>query len=174
MALSLFNNMELCGRGMKIARPAGYVEPAQPLAGLLPMSSAPGMVGGGLPAPPPQPPMVGVPSQTSVSPPEPTSKSLPSYTLCLHNLMSEAVLNDDSEFQDYVADIREECESFGKIAAFVIPRKGDLQGRSEDDVGKVFVKFESIVAASKAHDSLDKRDFDGNTVKAEYLPAGSM
>ena len=33
MALGLFNNMELCGREMRLARPSGYVAPANPPCG---------------------------------------------------------------------------------------------------------------------------------------------
>ena len=42
------------------------------------------------------------------------------------------------------------------------------------DVGYCFVKYDDIIAAAKAQEALHGRDFDGNSVVAEFLPAGSL
>ena len=72
-------------------------------------------------------------------------------------------------------DIKGECESFGKVVAFIIPNaNADLHSKPDSDSGVVFVRFEMITAAAKAYESLNGRDFDGNTVKASFIPAGSI
>uniref|UniRef100_A0A7S3B533 RRM domain-containing protein n=1 Tax=Haptolina ericina TaxID=156174 RepID=A0A7S3B533_9EUKA len=176
-----------------MARPSGYVAPANPPG--LPIPALGGIVPPGAPPPPPPPPgpnggmglqplgmglqplnnlgpAPGAP-QPVVAPPAPPTV-MPTSTLRLENLMTEAMLADDTEFKECVDDIKEECESYGKVAIFMIPRIGELQGRPESDAGVCFVKYEMITAAAKAYESLNGRDFDGNIVKATYLPAGSI
>lgn len=92
----------------------------------------------------------------------------------LENLFTEAILADETEFKECVDDIKAECESFGSISNFFIPRKDDLQNRPESDVGVCFVRYEMITSAAKAYEAINGRDFDGNTVKCTFLPAGSI
>ena len=40
--------------------------------------------------------------------------------------------------------------------------------------GICFVKFEQLSAAAKARESLDKRQFDGNTVRATFVSEADM
>ena len=157
-ALSLFNTMELCGRPMQVARPTGYVPteqsgvPPQPM--LMPGQAlgALAAAGGGAAPPPPPPP--------------PTATRL----LRLENLMGADALADDAEYAECVEDIRGECERFGAIESFRIPRMQDLQGHTEADVGKCFVLYQEVKAASAAYEQLNGRDFDGNKVQAVFLP----
>ena len=72
--------------------------------------------------------------------------------------------------QECVDDIRGECEQFGPVVMLVIPTKDDLQGFSMVDAGKCFVRYEQVTSAIKAYDALNGRSFDGNTVRATFLP----
>jgi len=151
-ALSLFNTMELCGRPMQVARPSGYAPPAGSAA---PPGQLPVPLGATPPVPPPPPP-----------PPQPP----PTRHLRLENLLTEAVMNDEAELRECLEDIRNECERFGPVASFVVPRQDELHGHPQDDVGKCFVRYESVASAASAQRELHGRDFDGNTVKATFLP----
>jgi len=150
-ALSLFNTMELCGRPMQVARPSGYV-PAGGAA--MPPGQPPAPLGLVPPVPPPPPP------------PQPP----PTRHLRLENLLTEAVMNDETELRECLEDIRNECERFGPVTSFVVPRPDDLHGHPQEDVGKCFVRYESATSAVSAQRELHGRDFDGNTVKALFLP----
>jgi len=156
-ALSLFHGMELCGRAMSVARPTGYV-PSTEAAGLPGMPGVPGvpgvtaMPGAGISAVPPAPP------------------AATTRVVRLDNLLTEDMITDDAEFKECFEDIRGECERFGSLTSFVIPRKQDLGGYMETDVGKCFVTYETVSSAVKAHAELDGRDFDGNKVKVTFLP----
>lgn len=116
--------------------------------------------------PPPQPPPAMVP--------EATSKLTPTHVLCLRNLLNAEIMADATELAECVDDIRDECESFGKLAAFVVPTQAELHGHSAADLGACFVKYEALVSAAKAQQALDGRDFDGNSVSATFLPDDSM
>ena len=52
----------------------------------------------------------------------------------------------------------------GAVAEVKIPRKG------EPEVGLCFVRFEQVQASVLAKDALHNRQFDGNTVKASFIP----
>ena len=52
----------------------------------------------------------------------------------------------------------------------MVPRSDDLRGYTAEDVGTCFVQYETAEAAAAAHRTLHNRDFDGNTVKATFLP----
>ena len=101
-------------------------------------------------------------------------KPAPTRALCLKNLLSAELMADPTEFADCVEDIKGECESFGALAAFVVPKPDDLQGMGEADVGCCFVKYVEIISAARAQEALHGRDFDGNSVEALFLPAGVL
>ena len=164
--------------------PPGPLQPLQPLGplggggggmGLQPlggggMGMGMGMGMGG--APPGMGGMPGMPMPPA--PPAEPPKPVPTHTLCLKNLLSAEIMADPTEFAECVDDIKGECESFGAIAAFVVPTADDLKGRDASDVGCCFVKYDDIISAAKAQDALHGRDFDGNSVEAIFLPAGSL
>ena len=56
---------------------------------------------------------------------------LPSATrvVVLTNMVTVSELEDDDEFDDIVADVREECTRFGVVKSVTIPRKGHGVGR---------------------------------------------
>ena len=76
---------------------------------------------------------------------------------------------DSAEFAECVEDIKGECESYGALAAFVVPTADDLMGRDASDVGCCFVKYEDVASAIKARDAMRGREFDGNVVSAELI-----
>ena len=93
----------------------------------------------------------------------------PSCSLCLENLLDESILLNDAEFTEVVEDIRTEISRFGEVASFVVPRRHALHGHEPTDVGKCFVRYESVASASRAFESLNGRDFDGNKVRVVFL-----
>jgi len=145
VALHLFNGMPLCGRPMHVARPAGYMPPEG--------SQAPAALAAG-------------PAQAST-----IAKS---KVVCLTNLLSEKALNNEEEYNECVEDIRNECEKFGKVEAFVAPREGALADRPSSDVGKCIIKYRDVSSAERAIDALHNRQFDGQLVQAEFLPEGAL
>lgn len=163
-ALSLFNNMELCGRPMSVARPTGYVDPGQQAPQfvvpppILPAGMG-GMAGAAMAG------MAGVPPAPPPPPEAPATR-----VLRLENLLGEAALTDDAEYAECVEDIKGECERFGAISSFAIPRPNELHGHSAEDVGKCFVRYEEVSSAAKAFAQLNGRDFDGNKVRATFMP----
>jgi len=166
-ALSLFNNMELCGRPMQVARPTGYV-PSDMLLGQA-GTAMPGMPQPGMPnvvLPGMAAAAGGAASGSLVG----ASGEPATRLLRLENLLTEESLTDDAEYAECVEDIKGECERFGAISSFVIPRKSELHGRAESEVGMCFVTYVELAGAAKAHKQLHGRDFDGNKVRATFLP----
>ena len=70
----------------------------------------------------------------------------------------------DDEYDDLLAETKEECEKHGAVVEVKIPRRG------EADVGLCFVRFGQVEACARAKDALHLRQFDGNTVKAIFIP----
>jgi len=200
IALSLFNKMDLCGRPLLCDRPQGYTAemsqqlPPELLAALPPMAGQPpspsppsasvgyGSIGGydsigavamatGLPHTSASLVSAGWPSAAPQlpSPPEPPLHP-PTRCLCLENLFTDATMSDEAELAECLEDIKEECASYGTLWSCEVPTKTALLGYAEADVGKCFVTYELISSALKAHTALNGRSFDGNTVRATFLP----
>ena len=93
----------------------------------------------------------------------------PSHKLCLKNLLDDAALTDDTEFNECTEDIKEECARFGTLVSCVFPRASDLGGYTEADVGSCFVHYELMSAAVRAQHDLDGRDFDSRKVIATFV-----
>lgn len=145
-----------------MARPTGYVpsDPAAAQAAPLPgLAAALGAAAG----------VAGLAAGSAVAA---GGASAPPTTrlLRLENLLTEESLKDDQEYAECVEDIRGECERFGTITSFVIPRPSELHGKAPSDVGKCFVLYAELSAASRAYQQLHGRDFDGNKVRAVFLP----
>jgi splicing factor U2AF subunit len=148
-ALQLFNEMDLCGRQMRVGRPQGYVD----TSGGVNVVGAPGMMPG-----------MGGAAAFSMNPALMAGMGAgpASAFMCLENLISEAMLKDDAEYTEVVDDIRSECSNSGAVLEMVVPREGAGSG-------KVFVQFADVAASAKAFNSLNGRQFDGNVVKALYI-----
>ena len=143
--------MEVCGRALNVGRPRGYVEPAVPLA-LPPVA----------PPPPPGPNGAVGAAGALGGLPSAVSDEVQTVAIKLENMISDEMLSADDEYKEVVDDIREECSLSGPVADVVIPRDGAAKGLC-------FVRFETVAAAAAARRSLDRRQFDGNVVKASFI-----
>ena len=77
-------------------------------------------------------------------------------------------LKDDTEYEEIVEDMREECSKYGTVKNITIPRPqdgGDVKG-----VGMVFVEYEAEGSASSARAAMQLRKFGGNMVIASFFP----
>ena len=79
----------------------------------------------------------------------PSSSARKTKMICLTNLLSEKALASDSEFSECVEDIRIECEQYGRVRIFVVPRERALAGRPASDVGKCFIEYEDMSSAAR-------------------------
>jgi len=140
------NGMDLLGRNLNVARPAGYVDPKRTTA-LLEQAQA--QVRMAQPAPPPP-----LPAAPEV---------VPSPRLVLRNLVDPASLNDPEELKEVKLDIEDECGKHGGIVRCVVP------GPPNPRAGEAFVEFETKDAALAAKGSLNGRLFDGRRVEAAFL-----
>ena len=68
---------------------------------------------------------------------------------------------------DSVDDIRQECERSGRVLDLAIPRDGPTKGAC-------FVRYAEPAHAAAARESLHNRQFDGNTVDAQFVPEDSF
>lgn len=70
-------------------------------------------------------------------------------------------------------DVREECSKFGTILELKVPRPVG-GSRQSAGVGKIFVKFDTTDACTKALRALAGRKFADRTVVATYFPEVSF
>lgn len=193
-ALSIFNNMEVCGRNLRVGRPSGYVDPAmqQTMAaggGFNPMAmaAARGMGGmgmggammggamgmnaamfGGATGSNMMP--LGVPNamgaMPAAAPPVPPVPATQCH-ICLENLVIVSELNEDTEYADLKDEIQRECAKSGPVVRLSVPRPGNPAVAAL--VGKAFVQYQTPAAAQQAVRTLNGRTFDGKSVKAYYI-----
>jgi len=83
--------------------------------------------------------------------------------LCLLQMVTEEDLQDENEYNEILADIREECGNYGAVRDIVIPKPGDPA------CGKVFVAFNEIDGARKAKSALEGRQFMQRTVLVTFF-----
>jgi len=86
--------------------------------------------------------------------------------LCLLQMVTEEDLMDDNEYEEIVADIKEECGNYGNVVSLHIPK---AQGNNRRGVGKVFVLFAGLDGAQKAKQALEGRQFMGRTVLVTFF-----
>jgi len=95
--------------------------------------------------------------------------------LQLLNLVQPEELVSDSEYEDIMKDVREECEKYGKVSSIAIPRPAlDPDGKIDpatpvDGLGRVFVEFEEKDDAVRAQTNLAGRKFNGHVVLTCYF-----
>jgi hypothetical protein len=70
-------------------------------------------------------------------------------------------------------DVREECEKYGRVLDIKVPRPSG-GSRQSPGVGKIFVKFESVDAATGALKVLAGRKFADRTVVTTYYSEVSL
>lgn len=97
------------------------------------------------------------------------SVELPTKVVCLSQVVTPEELTDDEVFEEIYDDMKDECAKYGTLVSLVIPRPK----ASEENVpglGKVFLEYNDVQEAAKAHGVLNGRKFGGNTVTAVYYP----
>ena len=92
-----------------------------------------------------------------------TTGGPPSKVVELRNMLTNEDLQDESEYNDILADTREECSQFGTLSAVIIPRA------TEPGATKIFLEYASVDDAAKAIQGLAGRTFDGRKVEAAYF-----
>ncbi|MCJ1306584.1 hypothetical protein MMC25_000227, partial [Agyrium rufum] len=88
--------------------------------------------------------------------------------LQLLNMVTPEELMDNEDFEEICEDVREECEKYGGVLDLKIPRPSG-GSRQSAGVGKIFVKFDTPAAASKALAALAGRKFADRTVVTTYF-----
>ena len=96
--------------------------------------------------------------ERAAAPAEPPTKCLRLEGLITPDMLTEA------EYPEVYEDIKNECSESGTVVQLRIPRTGEPQA------GLVFVTYETLAGAAKAKAALHKRQFDGNTVLASFVP----
>ena len=92
----------------------------------------------------------------------------PSRAIVLSNMVTDAQLMDDQEYNDILEDVLEECKTFGEVLEVFIPRPGGSE-TTVQGLGKIFVHYESLESALKAKQALHNRMFDGKQVDASFF-----
>ncbi|KAK4103061.1 hypothetical protein N658DRAFT_494380 [Parathielavia hyrcaniae] len=86
----------------------------------------------------------------------------------LLNMVTPEELMDNDDYEEIREDVQEECEKFGKILSLKIPRPVG-GSRQSAGVGKIFIKYETPEAATKALRALAGRKFADRTVVTTYF-----
>lgn len=137
-ALAL-DRTEVFGKGLKIARPSGYVATEKPTDKMLyAQQLAAKMASSGV---------------TNV--------------LLLEGLVPIADIRDDAERQEIIEMVYEEALRCGKVRGVVVPvPPSDLP---ENTPCRVYVKFDGSGEASQCKDMMDGRIFDDKKITADYV-----
>ena len=101
--------------------------------------------------------------------PIPLFAMTPSRVVQFINMISAEDLFDEEEIILVKDDLLQECKHFGEIISIEIPRP-DSRGQATLGVGKIFVKFNHIVAAKQARFKLSGRQYNGRTVVVSFYP----
>eukprot|EP00999_Lentomonas_sp_LEN2_P002559 NODE_441_length_1499_cov_51.904519_g409_i0.p1 GENE.NODE_441_length_1499_cov_51.904519_g409_i0~~NODE_441_length_1499_cov_51.904519_g409_i0.p1 ORF type:complete len:486 (+),score=105.78 NODE_441_length_1499_cov_51.904519_g409_i0:107-1459(+) len=149
--------------------PGGYPQgpPMQPPMGgpgvppPPPHMGGPGMGGPGMPPPPP----MGGPGMGPGMPPHgapPPGGPPPVYTktVMLKNLFDPSEETDPDFDEDIKEDVCEECQKYGALLHIYVDKHSK---------GNVFLKFQTLEAAQRAHQSLDGRWFARRLIGVDFL-----
>jgi splicing factor U2AF subunit len=82
-------------------------------------------------------------------------------------------LQDDQEYEDIVADIREECTKYGVVLSLRVPRPNYHPGGGvamvPPGVGEVYVEFADPSGALQGANALRNRQFSNRTVLCSFF-----
>ena len=101
--------------------------------------------------------------------PIPLFAMTPSRVVQFMNMISVEDLNEEEEIFKVKDDLLTECKNYGEIISIEIPRPDDV-GIASFGVGKIFVKFNHIIAAKQARYKLSGRKYNGRTVVVSFYP----
>ena len=155
-ALNL-NNIPYLGAQLSVRRPTKYVGPQTPhgnwedilakyMSGELTLPSQ----GGAGAAAAVAAPAAAAPAVT------------PTRIVELKNMLTEADVSSDQDYEEIMEDTKEECGSFGALKNVIIPRSGP-------GLTKIFLEYMTPADAGKAIEQLAGRTFDGRKVTAVYF-----
>uniref|UniRef100_A0A8C0J7L2 U2AF homology motif kinase 1 n=1 Tax=Chelonoidis abingdonii TaxID=106734 RepID=A0A8C0J7L2_CHEAB len=88
---------------------------------------------------------------------------LPTPVLRLLNVLSDASLQSEEEYEDVLEDIREECQKYGPVVSMLVPKENPGKGQ-------VFVEYANAGDSKAAQKLLTGRMFDGKFVVATFYP----
>lgn len=94
----------------------------------------------------------------------------------MDNMVTPEELADNEEYTDIMEDIREELSNHGVVQKLVIPRPpaGTMAPQRAqqmmEDVGKIYVMYESLPMAGNAFQALNGRKFSNRTIVMTYMP----
>ncbi|KAI9218207.1 hypothetical protein BC828DRAFT_337138, partial [Blastocladiella britannica] len=91
----------------------------------------------------------------------------PSRVLLLLNLAYAEELSYQHDYDEFIADVRDECSKFGQVLQVVVPR---LQSTSLPPVVQAFVVFGDATQCANAMRNLAGRSYHGRTAIAAYFP----
>ena len=101
--------------------------------------------------------------------PIPLFAMTPSRVIQFMNMISYEDLFEEDEIFQVKDDILTECRAFGEIISIEIPKPDDY-GVATFGVGKIFVKFNHIIAAKQARYRMSGRKYNGRTVVVSFYP----
>ena len=141
--------------------------------GLRPMPTAPSLLG--LPVIP-LVPLTTLPFPIPISPSEIAAKALAQMNsnqtrvLVLLNMVTDDDLSSEEDYQELIAEVREECAKFGSLLSIKIPRPQDNVEPSA--IRKVFLEYATVSDALAAQSELNGRKFGHNVVETSFLSEG--
>lgn len=112
--------------------------------------------------------------QTYVNPKEririPLFAMTPSRVVQFLNIVTPEDLLDETEKKEILKELCAECKEFGDVVDIQAPGPDVNTGNCTKGVGKVFVKFNHIVAAKQARFNLSGRRYRGKLVIGSFYP----
>jgi len=103
----------------------------------------------------------------SITPPPLPMPQLQTRVLVLLNMVTENDFATDEDYNGLVEDVKTECEKFGKLKSYKIPKPGDAHAPSA--INKIFLEYETLQDSIQAEQGLAGRSFGPAFVEATYF-----
>jgi splicing factor U2AF subunit len=92
-----------------------------------------------------------------------------SNVICLLQMVTREDLLNDKEYEEIIEDIKDECNSYGKVLSVAIPKPENEYADPVPGEGKVFVEFAGVEDAQAAKNALQGRKFADRIVVAQFF-----
>eukprot|EP00475_Leptophrys_vorax_P039480 TRINITY_DN7137_c0_g1_i2.p1 TRINITY_DN7137_c0_g1~~TRINITY_DN7137_c0_g1_i2.p1 ORF type:complete len:299 (-),score=95.17 TRINITY_DN7137_c0_g1_i2:7-903(-) len=92
-----------------------------------------------------------------------------SNVICLLQMVTREELLNDREYEEIIEEIKEECNSYGKVLSVEIPRPADEYAEPVPGEGKVFVEFAGVDEAKAAKNAVQGMKFADRIVVAQFF-----
>ncbi|KAL0487453.1 splicing factor U2AF 65 kDa subunit [Acrasis kona] len=86
----------------------------------------------------------------------------PTRVLVLVNLFWEGDLKDETKYEAFNQDMRQEASKYGRVKSIQIPKDGEV------GAGKVLIEYEKVEEATRAQQELQGRKYQGRLVITTY------